>query len=50
MKVHITNNETGEMLTLEGVLYVASNGVMFVKSGNKTVWASGSTTFTVEVK
>lgn len=38
----ITNEQTGEIIKLEGRLMVASNGVIFVKKGSETLWASSA--------
>lgn len=43
MSIRITNTQTGETKKVEGKMMVAPNGVIFVKQGSKTVFASGST-------
>ena len=49
--VVVTNTDTGEIKEYKNAtMMVASNGVIFVKQGSVTVFASGSTSIIVEVK
>jgi len=46
--IRVTNMETGESKDYQGKMMVASNGVIFIKKGNETIWASGHEFFLVE--
>ena len=48
MKIRVTNLKTGESVEYRGKLMVAPNGVIFVKSDGRTLFATGSADFLCE--
>ena len=44
-KVEIVNTGNGEVIVLDGVLYVAPDGTMFVKQDSVVVWAANAPIF-----
>lgn len=41
--IQVTDTDTGEVRLFQGKMMVAPNGVIFIKQGKHTVFASGST-------